>query len=170
MKRLMLVLAMVVFLMVGWSGIGNAWIVPKFQEYKWGGSRDEVKEIIASKGHRITLQTPTGFGYADRILGKKVMVYFYFTPKTKKLATVGLVWKTTSVGSSLLRILVEKYGGFNRPNQFMEKYVWWYGGVVLLHLDFDFMETVLFYYSREYMPIKMQEKEEMEDKETKGKF
>lgn len=171
MKRLISIVAFMILFLVASTTIYATEVEPRFENYKWGSSLDEVKEIVTSKGHRMLLQHPPSslpsIIYSDRILCKEVTILFVFTPKTQKLCSINLNWEdATSVGRSLLRILTEKYGEPSRPNQFIEQH--WWG--LSIRLEFGFWETDLTYYSKKYIAMYMQEESEIEDTEAEDKF
>lgn len=143
-------------------------IQPQFEDYKWGSTFDEVKEIIISKGHHIDPRfTQPDLGImisSDKILGWEVKVYFHFTSKTRKLYMVSLFWdklETAMVCDSLLRILTKKYG----PAEFDkdEGRYWWQGESVSLCLSLTRAKKKLhlMYLSEKYSKLSIQENSEI---------
>jgi len=149
-------------------------IQPQFEDYKWGSTFDEVKEMIISKGHHMDPRfTQPDLGTmisSDKILGWEVKVYFHFTPKTQKLYQVSLSWDelgTVIVYDSLLRILTKKYGPPEIDKK-DEKLYWQRESVSLcLSLTRTKKKLHLMYLSEKYSKLNMQECSEIAETQEK---
>ena len=138
-------------------------IAAQFEDYKWGSSVSQTKQLLRKKGKNFIV-IKNGIGYEDKIMEEKCKVMLFFTPKSKKLAGIGIIWNTTYVGDKVKRILEKKYGKPIQPNEFMDRYFW--GSPAEIILDYAILETELCYYSKEYFPLYRKEEEEIESKES----
>lgn len=134
-----------------------------FQDYRWGQTLADVKKNQLKNKNFI----PVGeeqVSYFDKIFGESCSVNLIFTPKSKLLVGVAVIWDTTSVGINLKNLLTKKYGYPGQPNQFMEKYIWLKSKDSIV-LNYTFIKTQLFYHNGEYAGKYKQETKEITEKE-----
>jgi len=141
----------------------------QYENYKWGTTKQEVLQQVNEKGYKIELEDDSSVIYTDNLFDKKINVLLVFTPKTKLLCALSISSKDSSVGRDLKPILTKKYGEPERPNQFMDKYIWQENGSLSLVLQYDH-KTGLGYYSKKYFLIYRKETEQINAQEAENKF
>lgn len=142
-------------------------LAAQFEDYEWGMSMDEIKNMIISKQKNfIPGDNEDVFVYTDNILNNECRVILSFTPKSKKLAEVAIMWDTAFVGGDLKDMLIKKYGIPMQPNKFIEQYMWPpYGKHEGLYLDYSFGKTYLYYRGGQYDILREKEHKEQVEKE-----
>ncbi|MFC1667584.1 hypothetical protein ACFL0P_07000 [Candidatus Omnitrophota bacterium] len=138
----------------------------QFEDFEWGISREDAETIIQDKGKILLFSDDEDeIGYTDTILDKPCQVILFFTPNSKQLAGITIIWKTTAVGKTLKYLLTKKYGQPQQVNEGANFYNW--GSVEnyrMLVLEFNSPQTDLIYYGGNYYKNLEKEKKE-EDRE-----
>lgn len=155
MRKLILVLFTMSFLVACSTKNGDE-LELLIEDFKWGSSIEEVKELIISKGHYPVQTSGGNVGYIDVILSEEVLVAFYFTPKTRKLYKAALNWNTDRIRDRLQKILDQKYGTSGRESEDVKEYQ---QEDYRLILELGSSDTLLGLYSNEYTDIHKQEEE-----------
>ena len=141
----------------------------QFQDYEWGKSAGEIKEVLKNKqkgfstsgGERV-------IAYNDKILDEPCKVSLIFTPSSKLLAAVQILWEEVYVGNKLKALLINKYGQPFQQTKFIDQYLWNLPtkGEVLT-LDYTFNGAKLSYYGGEYYRRYEREEKELASVATK---
>jgi len=152
-KRFISLLLSLIFTLIGINSAAAEHI--KFEEYKWGSSKEEVSQRIHSRGHKIELEKNSQLNllkYRAKILKKPATVQFLFTPRSKKLVAIKIKWEDENIGKNLKPIMCKKYGSPRKLDS-DDEYVW----RNLVYLDFSENETICIYYSNKYYMKQIEE-------------
>ncbi|MDD5069646.1 MAG: hypothetical protein PHV17_02860 [Candidatus Omnitrophica bacterium] len=91
-----------------------------FEDYEWGKNQEQVLSGIKNKNKQIIkTDNPRVLKYFDKILDEDCTIMLEFTPKTKLLSSIKIVWSEKSVGKDLKKLLSDKYGQYRQPNAFI---------------------------------------------------
>ncbi|MDD5081498.1 MAG: hypothetical protein PHZ27_02870 [Candidatus Omnitrophica bacterium] len=102
--------------------------------------RSDSKSIMAIDDDRV-------LKYADRILDEDCVVTLEFSPISKELALIKIIWADKGIAEDMKKILVEKYGEYKKSNIFIEEYRWQSAGEFdVIVLEYDYAGTTLTYY------------------------
>lgn len=124
--------------------------------YEWGRPLEDVrKDLERSKKDPVFDEGAGTVVFTDKVFGKECRVSLLFTPKTRLLAGIAMVWLDPAVVNEAIDHLTKKYGppapssGRNKTR----RYFIWYSPVSRydrIALIGDLNRTVLGYYGGEY--------------------
>ena len=149
------------------SDYSNTFAV-QFQDYGWGKAIGEVKEMLKNKQKGfLTSGGERVITYNDKILDEPCKVSLIFTPSSKLLAAVQILWEEVYVGNKLKALLINKYGQPFQQTKFIDEYLWNLPtkGEVLT-LDYTFNGAKLSYYGGGYYRRYEREEKELASAET----
>lgn len=97
----------------------------QFEKYEWGKPLKNMELKIKEKGKvLIPSDKDSELSYTDKILNEDCLVTLVFTPKTKELASVRILWNNKYVGDDVKKLLAKKYGKFYQPDIMSDEYRW----------------------------------------------
>lgn len=105
MIKKILVLSIFLFLLIYSTAFSY-----QFEDYKWGTSYDESLRKVEESGKNISKRNDNLIMYSDKIVNSPCDVILGFTPKSKLLATVSVIWNGATVSYDLKELLTKKYG------------------------------------------------------------
>ena len=116
----------------------------QFRSFKWGSTRSQVLRQLKEEGYSFTLDNDELIAFLKELFGHKCQVGFRFTPNSRQLFMIELLWSQIDISERAKRILVYKYGV---PNQKDEKTgdLIWVDGDISLVLDTDLKDTKIYY-------------------------
>ena len=138
----------------------------QFEDYQWGSAIGNVSDQVAQKGKTLIGEASDEIEYKDQILDLECTVNLVFTPKTKLLWSITVIWNDAGTVDKMLKILTDKYG---KP-QIRGIYYRWgdpSNDCILLYVEKS--QTKLIYYGKGLINQYKKELDELEAKD-KGKF
>ncbi|MGA1842332.1 MAG: SH3 domain-containing protein [bacterium] len=118
--------------------------VLQFRSFKWGSTKSQVLRQLKEEGYSFTLDNNEIIAFLKELFGHECQVCFHFTPNSRQLFMIELLWPQIDISERAKRILVYKYGV---PNQKDEKTgdLIWVDGDISLKLDTDLKDTKIYY-------------------------
>jgi hypothetical protein len=124
--------------------------------YQWGRPFGEMRQELENRNKKpVVDEQKPAIVFTDTVFGKECKVSLLFTPKTKLLAGIAMVWKDPAVASEAFDNITKKYGP-PAPSSGAAKtrrYFIWYSPTSRydrIALVAYFNRTVLGYYGGEY--------------------
>ncbi len=140
----------------------------KFQDYEWGAGYSQIKKQLIIEGKDITPSSSDNvLVYTDKILSEECRVELIFTPESKQLSSVRIMWNNRYIGGDIKKLLIDKYGEPYQPNVLADKYTWQGDSEYeIIELDYNYVSTVLSYYGGDYQQRYEEETNRIIEKES----
>ena len=132
----------------------------QFEDYEWGRPMCEVKAmlVVDKRKNLIPACEPHALAYLARILNKPCKAKLFFTPQSKLLAGVEVLWDGASVRSELKNSLTKQYGQAQQAAESTESYNWKGSSQYdVLTLSYASSQTRLFYHGGTYWKKRQEE-------------
>ena len=146
MKRFLIVVFVFLFLLVSHSAFAF-----QFKDFYWGQTKDEILGILKENNKKdVSIQTNERISYSDTIFQQPCKVTMIFTFENYELAAVFIEWETGTVGDSIQKKFIDRYGQPSELEPYMKQYRW-QGGFPGERLILDYLGNAeLSYYGGEY--------------------
>jgi len=116
----------------------------QFENFKWEMTLEDAKKIVMDARKPISQVKKTEVIYNDLIFNTSCKVTLSFTPESKCLNMVSILWQGNTVGQKALGIFSDKYGMPVRSGD-LRSCFYWHDNTGTLTLDYRSMNTVLTY-------------------------
>lgn len=131
--------------------------------YQWGTSLEDMREDLETRGRKaVYSEKNQTLVFSDEVFGKKCEVSLLFTPKTKLLAGVAVIWSDPEAAILAKDDLTKKYGLPLSPGSKAQakKYFMWASPTSRfdrITLVVGLNRTMMAYYGGEYYRKYMEE-------------
>lgn len=119
----------------------------QFGDYEWGKSIEEIRAVARAKKKSLKpSDNPALLIYSEESFGKPCEVSLIFTPGSRILYAIKVIWQESSVGPKVKKSLIEKHGEALQEEKNTDKYLW-IDSVSgdLIALDYSAAQTELIY-------------------------